>query len=113
MLAVVITQPLYTSVSDVMGRKLPLYLAYGSFGIGSIVFAVSKNMSTLIVGRFLQGMGGGGMDVLSEVITADITTLKERPLYLGLLAIPMATGCILGPVMGALFSEYVDWRWIG
>ena len=61
----------------------------------------------------LQGLGGGGLDVLSEIILADITSLKERPLYLGLYALPMAGGGVCGPMIGAAFSEFVDWRWIG
>ncbi|EEQ27144.1 hypothetical protein McanMca71_005289 [Microsporum canis] len=113
MLSVVITQPLYTSASDVLGRKPLLYTAFILFFIGSIVFAVAKSMSVVILGRVIQGLGGGGLDVLNEIIVCDITTLKERPFWLGILAIPMAAGVILGPVLGSLFSEYVDWRWIG
>ena len=70
-------------------------------------------MPVLILGRILQGLGGGGLDVLSEIILADITSLKERPLYLGLYALPMAGGGVCGPIIGATFSEFVDWRWIG
>ena len=70
-------------------------------------------MPVLIVSRILQGLGGGGLDVLGEVILADITTLQERPLYLGLFAIPMAGGGTCGPVIGAAFSQFVSWRWIG
>ncbi|SLM40557.1 mfs transporter [Lasallia pustulata] len=113
MLIVAIVQPIYASVSDILGRKPPLYFAFVLFGIGSIVFATAPAMRVAILGRVLQGMGGGGLDVLSEVIVADITTLKERALWIGLLSIPMATGCILGPVIGAIFSEYATWRWIG
>lgn len=113
LLAVVVTQPLYTSFSDVFGRMFPLYLAFLLFGVGSIVFAVADSMAVIILGRVLQGLGGGGLDVLGEIIVADITSLKERPLYLGLLAVPMALGSILGPIVGALFAEYVSWRWIG
>ncbi|KAK6217924.1 hypothetical protein LQW54_003212 [Pestalotiopsis sp. IQ-011] len=112
-LAVVIVQPIYTSMSDALGRKLLLNTAFLLFSVGSIVFSVSKSMAIIILGRILQGLGGGGLDVLSEVIVADITTLKERPLYIGLLAVPMAVGCILGPILGALFSEFANWRWIG
>jgi hypothetical protein len=113
MLAVTIVQPIYTSTSDVVGRKIPLYIALLLFAVGSIVFAVAQSMGVLICGRVLQGLGGGGLDVLNEIIVADITTLKERPLYIGLMALPMAAGSILGPILGSLFSEYVDWRWIG
>lgn len=53
------------------------------------------------------------MDVLSEIILTDIISLKERPFYLGLYALPMAGGGVCGPIIGAVFSEFVDWRWIG
>ncbi|KAF7513293.1 hypothetical protein GJ744_009714 [Endocarpon pusillum] len=112
-LALVITQPIYTNVSDVLGRKIPLNIAFLLFFVGSIVFAVANTMPVLLGGRILQGLGGGGLDVLAEVILADLTTLKERPLYLGLFALPMAGGGICGPVIGAALSEFVHWRWIG
>lgn len=83
------------------------------FFIGSIVFSTAKNMNTIIVGRVLQGLGGGGIDVLTEVILADMTTLQERSTYLGLMGIPSAIGNILGPSVGALFASYASWRWIG
>lgn len=70
-------------------------------------------MSVIIIGRLLQGFGGGGLDALNEILIVDITTLKERPLYLGVMAFPMAIGTILGPLMGAAFTEYVSWRWLG
>jgi MFS family permease len=70
-------------------------------------------MDVLIAGRVLQGLGGGGIDVIVTVTIADMTTLEERAKYLGILAIPSAVGNILGPFVGALFSTYVTWRWIG
>lgn len=109
----VVTQPLYTSTSDVLGRSIPLYISFVLFIGGSIVFALAPNMAIVILGRVLQGLGAGGLDILGEIIVADMTNLKERPLYLGLLAIPMSGGSILGPFVGALLSEYLSWRWIG
>jgi MFS family permease len=70
-------------------------------------------MKTITVGRVLQGFGGGGIDVLIQVILADMTTLEERSKYLGLMGISNAVGNILGPSVGALFSTYATWRWIG
>lgn len=83
------------------------------FAIGAVVFSTAHNMPVLIAGRLIQGLGAGGLDVLEEVILADITSLKERPLYLGLLAVAIAAGTISGPILGAVLSEYVSWRWIG
>lgn len=113
MLCVVITQPVYTTISDTFGRKTPLYVAFLLFAVGSLAFALAQNMATIIAGRVLQGLGGGGLDLLGEIIVADITTLQERSLYLGLMALPIALGTILGPTIGALFSSFVSWRWIG
>lgn len=108
-----VTQPIYASFSDVLGRMAPLYMSFLLFTVGSVVFAVAKTMPVVICGRVLQGLGGGGLDVLGEIIIADMTTLKERPLYLGLLGLPMAAGSILGPLLGALFCQFATWRWIG
>lgn len=113
MLCVAVTQPLYTTTSDTFGRKPLLYVSFLFFLVGSLVFALAQNMPTVIAGRVLQGLGGGGLDVLGEIIVADITTLQERPLYLGLMAFPITLGTILGPAIGALFTTYVSWRWIG
>ncbi|KAF2720421.1 MFS general substrate transporter [Polychaeton citri CBS 116435] len=112
-LLVALTQPLYTTFSDVIGRKTPLFIAFVLFAVGSIVFATAKSMSVVILGRALQGLGGGGLDVLNEAILADITTIQERPLYIGLMAIPIAAGSIAGPIIGACFTEEVNWQWIG
>lgn len=113
MLAVVVVQPIYVTVSDVLGRRVALFAGMVLFSLGAVIFALARGMHTVIVGRVIQGLGGGGFDVLSDVIVTDMTTLKERPLWIGLLAIPMAIGTILGPMLGALFSEYGSWRWLG
>lgn len=112
-LTVVISLPIYASASDVLGRMIPLYTCYVLFLVGSVVFATANSMAVVIIGRLLQGLGGGGLDVLNEILIVDITTLKERPLYIGLMAVPMALGTITGPIIGAAFSEYISWRWVG
>ncbi|KAF4506554.1 hypothetical protein G6O67_006625 [Ophiocordyceps sinensis] len=108
-----VMQPVWASLSQAFGRKYPLYVSAAFFFIGSIVFATAQDTNTVLAGRVLQGLGGGGIDVLSSVILADMTTLEERSKYLGFMAIPSAVGIIMGPFAGALFSTYATWRWIG
>lgn len=112
-LTVVVSLPIYASASEILGRMIPLYTSFVLFLVGSVVFATANSMVVVIIGRLLQGLGGGGLDVLNEILIVDITTLKERPLYMGLMAVPMALGTTIGPIMGAGFSEHVSWRWVG
>jgi MFS family permease len=53
------------------------------------------------------------LDVIQTIILCDITTLKERPRYLGLMSLATATGGVTGPILGGAFAELVDWRWLG
>ena len=112
-LAVVVTQPIFNSISKALRREPPVYASFVLFAVGSIVFATAQSVDVLIGGRIVQGLGAGGLDVLGEVILAHITTLKERPLYLGLFAVPMAGGGVCGPLIGASLAEFAGWRWIG
>ena len=113
LLANVVSLPLYMALANILGRTLPLKLSFVFFVAGSILFATARNMLVLIMGRLLQGLDAGGLDVLPEMIVADITPLKTRPLYVGLLGLPMAMGSALGPILSALLAESNNWRWIG
>ncbi|CAE7193227.1 hypothetical protein CFE70_007156 [Pyrenophora teres f. teres 0-1] len=112
-LAIAVTQPIYASISDVVGRKHVLYTSILFFAIGSIVFATAPNMNTVIAGRLIKGLGGGGLDVLQTIILCDITTLKERPRWLGVMAVANAVGAVSGPLIGGAFAERVGWPWLG
>lgn len=69
-------------------------------------------MPILILGRTIQGVGGGGLEALCQIILTDMTTLKERPLWIGVLEFVWAAGSVMGPLVGGVFSQYVSWRWI-
>lgn len=113
LLTSVLFQPISTSCSDIFGRKPILYICIGIFGLGAIVFGTARSMKVLIISRALQGIGGGGLETLSEIILTDMTTLKERALWTGVLGFVWAAGSVMGPLLGAVFSEYASWRWIG
>ncbi|KAM3445447.1 hypothetical protein MY3296_010192 [Beauveria thailandica] len=113
LLVVTVVLPVYTGLSEVIGRKIPLYAAFFLFTAGSVLFATAQSLPVVILARALQGSGCGGIDVLNEILVADMTTLRERAFYIGLVSIPLALGSVLGPVVGALLGEYASWRWIG
>ncbi|KAL1638785.1 hypothetical protein SLS58_008599 [Diplodia intermedia] len=112
MLAAVAFQPMHTALSDILGRKPILYLCCLLFTAGLIIFGLARSPTIIIVGRTIQGIGGGGLEALSEVVLTDLTTLKERPLYLGILSFFWATAGVVGPPIGGALAQYVSWRWL-
>ena len=69
-------------------------------------------MPILILGRTIQGIGGGGLEALCQIILTDMTSLIERPLWIGILEFVWGAGSVMGPLVGGVFSQYVSWRWI-
>ncbi|KAJ4161633.1 uncharacterized protein LMH87_007661 [Akanthomyces muscarius] len=113
LLVITVMLPVYMALSELIERKIQLYTAFFLFAAGSVLFATAQSLPVLILARALQGSGCGGIDVLNEILIADVTTLGERAFYIGLVSIPFALGSVLGPVVGALLGEYASWRWIG
>ncbi|KAI1416806.1 putative multidrug resistance protein fnx1 [Hypoxylon sp. FL1857] len=105
-------QPLYGQTSNIFGRRS---LTIGSvilFAVGSAVSGPAPNFGTLIAGRAITGIGGGGINIMIDIVISDLLPLKERPKYIGLMFMVYAVAVALGPVIGGLFSERVTWRWI-
>jgi MFS family permease len=104
-------QPFMGGLADVMGRRNTLVLAVTLFLLGSLIAALAKSMLVLVVGRAVQGVGGGGIQALAEIIISDLTTLKERGIYVGLIGLVFAVASFVSPVLGGVFSQH-NWRWV-
>lgn len=111
LLTVTAFQPFMGGLADVIGRRNSLLLSIAFFLGGSVICALAKSMFILVVGRGVQGVGGGGIQAIVEIIISDITTLRERGLYMGALGLVFAVSSLLAPILGGVFSK-VDWRWI-
>jgi MFS family permease len=81
------------------------------FTIGTILCAVSKEFTMMLTGRCIQGVGGGGIITLTQVIFCDIVPLRQRPKYFPLVLGAWSVGSILGPVIGGILTEHASWRW--
>lgn len=107
-----VLQPTFASFSSIFGRKSMIMVALVFFTVGSIVAAAANNFTVILVGRSIQGIGGGGMIALTEIIVTDIVPLRQRGQYFGFLSSMWALGSVSGPILGGGFSENVTWRWI-
>ena len=106
-------QPVIGSFSDIFGRKPLVYLSLVFFLVGAILGATAQDtMTMLLVGRSIQGVGGGGVLVLTEIIVTDLVPLRFRGNYFSLIASMWAIGSVSGPLIGGAFSQEVSWRWI-
>jgi len=68
-------------------------------------------MTVLIVGRAVQGLGGGGLMILSQAIIADVVPARERGRYMGIMGGVFAISSVAGPLLGGWFTEGPGWRW--
>ena len=112
LLAVTATTPLFGKLSDIYGRRVVLLWAIGIFVGGSIVCALAPTIWTLVFGRGLQGIGGGGLLPIAQTIIADLLSPQERPVVQGRTSIMFMSASILGPVLGGFLTDQLHWSLI-
>ncbi|GAA3495960.1 MFS transporter [Streptomyces prasinosporus] len=112
LLASTAATPLWGKLGDQYGRKKLFQTAIVIFLVGSALCGAAQDMSQLIAFRALQGLGGGGLIVLSMAIVGDLVPPRERGRYQGLFGAVFGTTSVLGPLLGGLFTEHLSWRWV-
>ncbi|MDX6292481.1 MAG: hypothetical protein QOH50_1556 [Kribbellaceae bacterium] len=102
--------PLIGRIADVVGRTPVLVGALLLFAVGSLITAASYDLSLVVSGRFLQGVGGGGLVPATLALVADLWPDERRGLPLGVVGAVQELGSVLGPLYGAVVLAVADWR---
>jgi EmrB/QacA subfamily drug resistance transporter len=104
--------PLYGKFGDLYGRKIVLQVAIAVFLVGSALCGFAQNMVQLIAFRALEGIGGGGLIVITIAVIGDLIPPRERGRYQGFFGAVFGVATIVGPLVGGFFVDQLSWRWI-
>ena len=112
LLAQTAVTPLYGKLGDLYGRKRILQTAVVIFLIGSALCGQAQSMTELIAFRAVQGLGAGGLIVLTQAVIGDIVPPRERGRYQGIFGGVFGLASVAGPLLGGFIVEHWSWHWI-
>lgn len=104
-------QPMYGKFADIFGRRPVMIFALVVFAATSAACGAALNIKMLIISRGFQGISGGGILAMTNIIIADIVPLRKRGIYMGLVGAVFAFSSVIGPLIGGFFTDKLSWRW--
>jgi MFS transporter, DHA2 family, multidrug resistance protein len=104
--------PLTGWLSRVFGRKRYLLASIAIFTVSSFLCGSAKTLSALVIFRIIQGIGGGGLQPISQSILLETFPPKEHGMAMAMFGIGIMFGPIVGPVLGGWITDNWSWNWI-
>lgn len=98
--------------SDRRGPTAPLYTAVGAFVIGLLIAGLAPSMEVLVAGRFVQGLGSGGMMVALYVVVARVYAQEKHPAIFAAFAAAWVVPSLIGPTIAAVITDVWSWHWV-
>ena len=113
LLATTLVMPIYGKFGDLWGRRTLFLVAIGLFTVASFGAALSPDFGWLVIWRGVQGLGGGGLMILSQAIIADVVPARERAKYMGPIGALFGLSAVAGPLVGGFFTDSaaLGWQW--
>ena len=102
--------PLIGRIADLRGRVPVLAMSLMVFATGSLITAFSYDLASMVAGRFLQGVGGGGLVPATLALVADLYVAERRGVPLGIVSAVQEIGSVIGPLFGALVLVFAEWQ---
>ena len=109
-LALGVGQVVYGPVSDMLGRKPPLYFGLALFVLTSIACALTSDIRMLVLLRFLQGLGAAAGTVIPRAVVRDLHTGHEAARLMSLLMLVFSVSPLLAPLIGSGVIALTGWR---
>jgi EmrB/QacA subfamily drug resistance transporter len=103
---------IFGRLSDLYGRKPVFLFGILFFLVSSALCGLSRSMLQLIIFRGLQGIGGGVLVSSAFIIVGELFPPRERGKYMGLLISMFGLASVLGPAVGGLITDHLNWRWV-
>jgi len=110
LVALTISAPVFGVLGDSFGRRRLLLVSLGLVAVFSLGCAAATSVEMLVAGRFLQGLGGGGLLTLSHALIGESVPPRQRGHYQSYTASVAVTASTFGPVIGGLLAEHFGWQ---
>ncbi|KAI5476403.1 MFS multidrug transporter [Pseudohyphozyma bogoriensis] len=105
--------PWFGGFAEIFGRRSAMLSSLFLFAVGSAICGAAPTMNVLIVGRSVQGVGGGGILTMVEILAVDLIPLASRGAYLGIIGFVWAVSSAIGPPIGGAFGgDSGLWRYL-
>ncbi|MCO5093138.1 MFS transporter [Bosea sp. (in: a-proteobacteria)] len=102
--------PVYGRFGDLIGRRQMMLIALAFVILGAAIVITAPSVHVIILGRAIQGVGGGGLMSLTQALIGQMVPLRKRGSYQGYLAAVNATATVAGPLLGGLLTYRFGWR---
>ena len=112
LLALALSLPVSGWLVDRIGVRRSFLVAVAAFAVTSVVCAATPTLPVLVGLRVLQGLAGGLLVPMGQVIVTSVTPDEQLGRVMSLVGAPAALGPVLGPVLGGLVTSVGSWRWV-